>query len=113
LRELIDVAEAADERTVKVILETYLLTDEEKIRACRLAVESGAQVVKTSTGFAKSGATVADIKLMRETVGEKFGVEASGEISDAKTALAMITAGATILGISAGVAIINSLAENH
>jgi deoxyribose-phosphate aldolase len=110
LRELIDVAEAADERTVKVILETCLLTDEEKIRACRLVVESGAHFVKTSTGFSTSGATIADVKLMRETVGPKFGVKASGGIRDTQTALAMIEAGATRLGTSSGIAIISGLA---
>jgi deoxyribose-phosphate aldolase len=111
LRELTDVAEAADERTVKVILETCLLTDAEKVRACKLVVESGAHFVKTSTGFSTGGATVADVKLLRETVGPKFGVKASGGIRDAKTALAMIDAGATRLGTSASVAIVNGLAE--
>jgi deoxyribose-phosphate aldolase len=105
LRELIDVVEAADERTVKVILETCLLTDEEKIRACQIVVESGAHFVKTSTGFGASVATLADVKLMRATVGPKFGVKASGGIRDTKTALAMIEAGATRLGTSASVAI--------
>lgn len=113
LRELCDVVEAADERIVKVILETCLLTPEEKIRACQLAVESEAHFVKTSTGFSAGGATVADVKLMRETVGPKFGVKASGGIRDAKTALAMIEAGATRLGTSASVAIVKGLAENQ
>ncbi len=111
LRELRDVVEAADERTVKVILETGLLTDAEKVRAGRLVVESGAHFVKTSTGLAGGGATVADVKLLRETVGPKFGVKAAGGIRDAKTALAMIAAGATRLGASAGVAIVQGLAE--
>ena len=110
LREIIDVVEAADERTVKVILETCLLTNEEKIRACHLVVESGAQFVKTSTGFSTGGAIVADVKLMRETVGPKFGVKASGGIRDLPTALAMIEAGATRLGTSAGGAIMKNLA---
>jgi len=110
LRELRDVAEAADERTVKVILETCLLTDEQKVRACKLVVESGAHFVKTSTGFSAGGATVADVRLMRETVGPKFGVKASGGIRDTKTALAMIEAGATRLGTSASVAIVKGLA---
>jgi deoxyribose-phosphate aldolase len=109
LREIIDVVEAANERPVKVILETGLLTDEEKVRACHLVVESGAQFVKTSTGFSTSGATIADVQLMRETVGPKFGVKASGGIRDVKTALAMIEAGATRLGTSAGVAIVHKL----
>jgi deoxyribose-phosphate aldolase len=111
LRELIDVAEAADERTVKVILETCLLTDEEKIRACKIVVESGAHFVKTSTGFSASGATIADVQLMRQTVGPKFGVKASGGIRDTKTALVMIEAGATRLGTSVGVSIVKGLAE--
>jgi deoxyribose-phosphate aldolase len=111
LRELSDVVEAADEWPVKVILETCLLTQEEKIRACQIVVESGAKFVKTSTGFSTGGATVADVKLMRETVGPKFGVKASGGIRDTRTALAMIEAGATRLGTSAGVAIVKGLAE--
>jgi deoxyribose-phosphate aldolase len=111
LRELRDVVEAADEWPVKVILETCLLTREEKIHACRLVLESGAHFVKTSTGFSAGGATVDDVKLMRETVGPKFGVKASGGIRDAKTALAMIAAGATRLGTSASVAIVKGLAE--
>jgi deoxyribose-phosphate aldolase len=110
LRELLDVVEAADERTVKVILETCLLNDAEKIRACQLVVESGAQFVKTSTGFSTSGATIADVKLMRETVGPKFGVKASGGVRDAQTALAMIEAGATRIGTSNGIAIVKGLA---
>jgi deoxyribose-phosphate aldolase len=110
LRELCDIVEAADERTVKVILETCLLTDEEKIRACQIVVESGAHFVKTSTGFGASGATIADVKLMRATVGPKFGVKASGGIRDTKTALAMIKAGATRLGMSAGVTIVKDFA---
>lgn len=111
LRELRDVVEAADERTVKVILETCLLTDEEKVRACKLVVESGAQFVKTSTGFSSGGATEADVKLMRETVGPKFGVKASGGVRDAATALAMIAAGATRLGTSSGVAIVKGFKD--
>jgi deoxyribose-phosphate aldolase len=110
LRELLDVVEAADERTVKVILETCLLNDAEKVRACQLVVESGAHFVKTSTGFSTAGATVADVKLMRETVGPKFGVKASGGVRDAQTALAMIEAGATRIGTSNGIAIVKGLA---
>jgi deoxyribose-phosphate aldolase len=106
LRELRDVVEAADERPVKVILETCLLSNEEKIRACKLVVEAGAQFVKTSTGFSKSGATLEDVKLLRQEVGESFGVKASGGIRDSVTALAMIEAGATRLGTSSSVAIV-------
>jgi deoxyribose-phosphate aldolase len=109
LRELRDVVEAADERPVKVILETGLLSREEKIRACELVVESGAHFVKTSTGSNAGGATLDDVKLLREAVGEKFGVKASGGIRDLKAALAMIEAGATRLGTSASVAIIQEL----
>lgn len=109
LRELRDVAEAADERPVKVILETCLLTREEKILACQLVLDSGAHFVKTSTGFSTGGATIDDVKLMREIVGEKFGVKASGGIRDTATALAMIEAGATRLGTSASVKIVQGL----
>lgn len=110
LRELRDIVEAADERPVKVILETCLLTEEEKIRACQLVVEAGAHFVKTSTGFSKAGATLDDIKLLRREVGPDFGVKASGGIRDSVTALAMIEAGATRLGTSNGVAIVRGAA---
>jgi deoxyribose-phosphate aldolase len=106
LRELRDIVEAADERPVKVILETCLLTNEEKVRACKLVVEAGAQFVKTSTGFSESGATLEDVKLLRQEVGDDFGVKASGGIRDSVTALAMIEAGATRLGTSSSVAIV-------
>lgn len=109
LRELRDVVEAADERTVKVIIETCLLTQEEKTRACRLILDSGAHFVKTSTGFSAGGATIEDVKLLRQTVGPKFGVKAAGGIRDAATALAMIEAGATRLGTSNGVAIVKGV----
>jgi deoxyribose-phosphate aldolase len=112
LRELRDVVEAADERPVKVILETCLLTREEKIRACHLVLDSGAQFVKTSTGFGSGGATIEDVKLLREIVGPRFGVKAAGGIRDAQTALAMIAAGANRLGTSASVAIIKGLAPH-
>ena len=109
LRELRDVVEAADERPVKVIIETCLLTREEKILACELVVESGAHFIKTSTGFSSGGATIDDVKLLREHVGSKFGVKASGGIRDTAAALAMIEAGATRLGTSAGIAIVTGL----
>ena len=109
LRELRDVVEAADERPVKVIIETCLLTSAEKIRACRIVLDAGAQFVKTSTGFSTGGATVADVKLLREIVGEKFGVKAAGGIREKQTALAMIEAGANRLGTSAGVAMVQAL----
>lgn len=110
LRELRDIVEAADERPVKVILETCLLTEGEKIRACKLVVESGAHFVKTSTGFSKGGATLEDVKLLRREVGSDFGVKASGGIRDAVAAFAMIEAGATRLGTSNGVAIVKGAA---
>ncbi|HKS37478.1 MAG TPA: deoxyribose-phosphate aldolase [Verrucomicrobiae bacterium] len=111
LRELRDVTEAADERPVKVILETCLLSENEKVRACRLALDSGAQFVKTSTGFGTGGATIEDVKLLRRTVGPDFGVKAAGGIRDTLTAVAMIEAGATRLGTSSGVAIVQGLAH--
>jgi deoxyribose-phosphate aldolase len=111
LRELRDVVEAAEERTVKVIFETCLLARDEKIRACKLVLESGAHFVKTSTGFSTGGATTHDVQLMREYVGPEFGVKASGGIRDAQIALAMIQSGATRLGTSAGVAIVKGAAS--
>lgn len=90
---------------LKVIIETCLLTKEEKIKACELAVEAGADFVKTSTGFSTGGATVEDVRLMKNTVGDKARVKASGGIRDIATARAMIEAGADRLGTSATVAI--------
>lgn len=101
------VLAAGENILTKVIIETALLTDEEKVKACQLAKEAGAHFVKTSTGFSTGGATVQDIVLMRKTVGEEMGVKASGGIRDRETALKMIQAGATRIGASAGVAIIN------
>ena len=109
LRELRDVVEAAEEIPVKVILETCLLTRDEIVRACHLALDSGAEFVKTSTGFAQGGATIDDVRLLRETVGQEFGVKASGGIRDTRMALAMIEAGATRIGTSSGVAILQGL----
>lgn len=91
---------------LKVILETCLLTNEEKVKACELAVKAGVDFVKTSTGFSTSGATIDDVKLMRKTVGPNLGVKASGGIRDTATAKAMIEAGATRLGTSASIAIV-------
>ncbi|HKI04433.1 MAG TPA: deoxyribose-phosphate aldolase [Thermoanaerobaculia bacterium] len=96
---------------LKVILETALLTDEEKVRGARLVAESGADFVKTSTGFAKGGATVEDVALLAQTVGGKIGIKASGGIRDFGTALAMIGAGATRLGTSSGVLILTEAQE--
>lgn len=110
LRELRDIVEAASDRLVKVIFETCLLTREEIIRACHLTVDSGAKFVKTSTGFNQRGATVEDVRLMREAVGPEFGVKAAGGIRDRATAEAMIAAGANRLGTSSGVAIVTGAA---
>lgn len=91
---------------VKVIIETALLSDEQKRRSCLLAKKAGADFVKTSTGFSKGGATVADVRLMRKTVGPLMGVKAAGGIHSAQTALDLLAAGADRLGASAGVQII-------
>jgi deoxyribose-phosphate aldolase len=102
------VVEAAKGKALtKVIIETCLLTDEEKVRACELSVKAGADYVKTSTGFSTGGATVSDIQLMRKTVGPEIGVKASGGVRSREDALAMIEAGATRIGASSGIAIIN------
>lgn len=92
---------------VKVILECCLLTRDEIVRACELAVDAGAHFVKTSTGFSTGGATVEDIKLMRATVGDRAGVKASGGIKTRAQAQALIAAGATRIGASAGIAIVS------
>jgi len=102
------VVEAANSTAVvKVIIETGYLTVEEKILACQLAKEAGADFVKTSTGFGPGAATVADIELMREAVGPEMGVKASGGVRDQETAHQMIQAGATRIGASAGIAIVS------
>ena len=98
--------EVKGQALTKVIIETCLLTDEEKRLACRLAKEAGADFVKTSTGFSTGGATVEDVKLMRETVGSDLGVKASGGVRSRADAEAMIAAGASRLGTSSGVKII-------
>ena len=92
---------------LKVIIETCLLTDGEKIEACRAAVRAGADFVKTSTGFSKAGATAADVALMRKTVGPAIGVKAAGGIRTCADAMAMIEAGASRIGASAGIAILS------
>lgn len=95
-------------KTLKVIIETCLLSDAEKATACRLSLEAGADFVKTSTGFSKSGATVADVALMRQTVGPLLGVKASGGIRTQAEALSMIAAGASRVGASASVSIVGA-----
>ncbi len=106
-----DIAAVCDtahrgEALCKVIIETALLTDAEKTRACLLAKSAGADFVKTSTGFSKAGATAADVGLMRRTVGKEMGVKAAGGIRTRPDALAMIAAGATRIGASASVALV-------
>lgn len=99
------VKEACGEALLKVIIETCLLTDEEKVKACELSKEAGADFVKTSTGFSTAGATPEDVALMRKTVGNALGVKASGGIRDRETAEKMVEAGASRLGTSATIAI--------
>ena len=105
-RDIEGVVKAAAGHTVKVIIETCLLTDEEKVKVCEAAKAAGAHFVKTSTGFSTGGATTHDIALMRKTVGPEMGVKASGGIRDYETAMAMIEAGANRIGASAGIAIV-------
>ena len=107
-----EVKKACGDKHLKVIIECCLLTDEEKVKACELSERAGADFVKTSTGFSKSGATVEDVALMRKTVGDRLGVKAAGGIRDGKTAVAMIEAGASRLGCSAGIKIIEETDPN-
>lgn len=106
------VVSAVHERDgiVKVIIETCLLTDDEKRTMCALVTQAGADFIKTSTGFSTGGATVADVLLMRDHVGPGVSIKASGGIRELSTALSMLAAGATRLGTSSGVAIVNGLA---
>lgn len=97
---------AAGKALVKVIIETALLTKEEKIKACELSLEAGADFVKTSTGFSADGANIEDVKLMKSVVGNKLGIKASGGIRDFRKAKEMIEAGATRLGTSSGIQIL-------
>lgn len=106
------VVEAANGKLVKVIIEACLLTEEEKVTACELSVKAGADFVKTSTGFSTGGATVADVALMRQTVGPNIGVKAAGGARSLADAQAFIEAGATRLGTSSGVAIIQGETVN-
>ncbi len=107
IREVAGVCK--DKALLKVIIETCLLTDEEKVTACLLSMEAGADFVKTSTGFSVGGATAEDIKLMRRTIGPDMGVKASGGIRNLESALKMIEAGASRIGASASVSIVNEL----
>ena len=107
-----EVKKACGDKHLKVIIECCLLTEEEKVKACELSEKAGADFVKTSTGFSKGGATVEDVALMRKTVGDRLGVKAAGGIRDGKTAVAMIKAGASRLGCSAGIKIIEETDPN-
>ncbi|MFH1874811.1 MAG: deoxyribose-phosphate aldolase [Pseudomonadota bacterium] len=108
IRDIREVVRAAGDKPVKVIIETCYLNPEEIKQAASLAVEAGAAYVKTSTGFGTRGAVVEDIKLIKEAVGERAKIKASGGIKTKEEALKMIKAGAARIGTSAGVAIINS-----
>lgn len=108
-RDIRAVVEAAKGTLVKVIIETCLLTEDEKVLACQISQKAGADFVKTSTGFSTGGATVADVALMRATVGPDMGVKASGGARSLEDAQAFISAGATRIGASSGVAIMEGL----
>lgn len=111
-QDIASVVEAAGESAiVKVIIETSLLTDDEKVRVCRIAKEAGADFVKTSTGFSGGGATVQDVALMRRAVGPVMGVKASGGIRTLEKARKLVEAGADRLGTSSGVSIIKAQKE--
>ena len=107
LKDIKALKEACGDKLLKVIIETCLLSDEEKVKACSLAKKAGADFVKTSTGFSTGGAKVEDVALMRKTVGKELGVKASGGIHNYEEAKAMIDAGATRIGASCGVAIVS------
>jgi len=109
IRKVVERAKARRDTVVKVIIETGLLTDDEKVLACRLVKESGADFVKTSTGFNASGATVEDVKLMRSVVGSDFGLKASGGIRTYRDAAKLVEAGANRIGTSSGIAIIEEV----
>lgn len=111
-KDIEGVIAAANGKTVKVIIETVLLTDEEKVKGCELAEKAGATFVKTSTGFAGGGATPEDVKLMKDTVGNRLEVKASGGVRSLEDFEKMIEAGATRIGASAGVQIIEGLDSN-
>ena len=107
-----EVVKASEGKIVKVIIETSLLSDDEKVLACQLAEKAGAHFVKTSTGFNGGGATLSDVKLMRESVSSHIGVKASGGIRDLETAKKFLAAGATRLGTSAGVSIVKGVSSS-
>jgi len=109
--EIREVVRASQNAVVKVIIETCFLDDNEKVIACRLAQNAGAGFVKTSTGFGTGGAEVADVRLMRQTVGNSMGVKASGGIRSLDDALKMIEAGANRIGTSSGIAIVEGISD--
>lgn len=109
IQEVVDAVKG--KALVKVILENCLLTDEEKIKACEISQRAGADFVKTSTGFSTGGATVEDIRLMRRTVGSHMGVKASGGIRNTNDALRMIEAGASRIGASSSIAIVEGVEQ--
>ncbi|WP_204179702.1 MULTISPECIES: deoxyribose-phosphate aldolase [unclassified Staphylococcus] len=111
-KDIEGVVAAANGKTVKVIIETCLLTDDEKVKACELSKAAGADFVKTSTGFAGGGATPEDVKLMKDTVGDALEVKASGGVRNLEDFNKMLEAGATRIGASAGVQIIQGLESN-
>lgn len=111
VEEISKVKEACKDRILKVIIETCLLTDEEKVLACQASLEAKADFVKTSTGFSKGGATVHDVKLMKDAVKDQALVKASGGVKTAQDFLAMIEAGASRIGASSGIKIMEGLKE--
>lgn len=106
--DIAQIKQACGDATLKVILETCLLNEAEKIKACEISRDAGADFVKTSTGFSHGGATAADVALMRQTVGDALGVKASGGIRSTEDALAMVAAGASRIGASSGIALIGA-----
>lgn len=110
--EITEIKNAIEDKVLKVIIETCYLTEEEKKAACLAVVKAGADYIKTSTGFGTSGATIEDVKLMKEVVGDKVKIKASGGIKDRKTALEYIELGVSRIGTSAGVDIVTEKEEN-
>lgn len=110
-KEIRAITRAAGDAPVKVILETAYLSQDEKLTVCQLAADNGAAFVKTSTGFAPTGATIADVRLMRDAVGDRLGVKAAGGIRSLRDARAMLDAGATRLGTSSAADILADCAE--
>ena len=113
LKDIVAVVKAANGVLVKVIIETCYLTDEEKTKVCELCVEAGADFVKTSTGFGTAGATKEDVALMKKAVGDKLEVKASGGIRNKEQFEAMVEAGATRIGCSAGMKIMEEFAKEE